>query len=124
MPEQIIKKKRKSDRTIAYFSMEIGINAKIPTYSGGLGVLAGDTIRSCADLNVPMVAVTLLYKKGYFSQKLDNNGNQQESPSEWSPKELLTLYPEKVEITIGKRRVLIQAWGYDVLGVSGYFVPI
>lgn len=63
-------------RRIAYFSMEIGIDSRIPTYSGGLGVLAGDTIRSCADLKVPMVAVSLLYKKGYFNQRLDRQGNQ------------------------------------------------
>lgn len=62
------------NKKIAYFSMEMGIDSKIPTYSGGLGVLAADTIRSCADLKVPIVAVTLLYKKGYFQQKIDSLG--------------------------------------------------
>ena len=52
-------------RTVAYFSMEIAIDTALPTYSGGLGVLAGDTIKAAADLGVPMVAITLLYKKGY-----------------------------------------------------------
>ena len=61
----------RAERSIAYFSMEIGLNEKIQTYSGGLGVLAGDTIRSAADLKVPMVAITLLYRKGYFRQRLD-----------------------------------------------------
>jgi len=56
--------------------MEIGIDSSIPTYSGGLGILAGDTIKSCADLKVPLVAVTLLYEKGYFNQKIDAQGNQ------------------------------------------------
>jgi len=56
---------------IAYFSMEIGIQNDIPTYSGGLGVLAGDTIRSSADLKLPMVAVSIISKKGYFRQELD-----------------------------------------------------
>ena len=65
-----VPKIRKQEKRIAYFSMEIGIDSKIPTYSGGLGILAGDTIKSCADLNVPLVAVTLLYRKGYFYQKL------------------------------------------------------
>ena len=69
---------------IAYFSMEIGIDEHIPTYSGGLGVLAGDTIKSCADLNVPLVGVTLLSEKGYFYQKLDKNGNQRELPINFS----------------------------------------
>lgn len=53
-------------RTIAYFSMEIGFDPAMPTYSCGLGVLADDTIRSAADFQVPMVAVTLLHRKGYF----------------------------------------------------------
>jgi len=104
--------------------MEVGVNPNMPTYSGGLGVLAGGTIRSCADLNVPMVAVTLLYKKGYFTQKLDASGNQQESPSDWNPRDFLKLLPEKVEVTIEKRKVAIQAWEYQEKGVSGYFVPI
>jgi len=61
-------------RTIAYFSMEIGLVTEMPTYSGGLGVLAGDTVRAAADLKVPMVAVTLLHRKGYFYQRLDGAG--------------------------------------------------
>ncbi len=61
---------------IAYFSMEIGLSSEIPTYAGGLGVLAGDTIRSAADLNIPLVAVTLVSNKGYFRQILDPFGNQ------------------------------------------------
>ena len=64
------------DLHVAYFSMEIGMNEKIPTYSGGLGVLAGDTLRSMADLKVPVIATTLIYRKGYFKQKIDSNGNQ------------------------------------------------
>jgi starch phosphorylase len=70
-------------RTIAYFSMEIGLDPEMPTYSGGLGILAGDTIRSAADLKVPMVAVTLLYRKGYFYQRLDETGWQREEPVQW-----------------------------------------
>lgn len=62
------------ENQIAYFSMEIALAAEIPTYSGGLGVLAGDTVRSGADLKVPMLAVTLLYRKGYFRQRLDASG--------------------------------------------------
>jgi starch phosphorylase len=70
------------DRTIAYFSMEIALDPAMPTYSGGLGVLAGDTVRSAADLKVPMVAITLLHRKGYFRQKLDASGWQVEEPAE------------------------------------------
>jgi len=63
---------------VAYFSMEIGLEPLIPTYSGGLGALAGDSLRSAADLGVPMVGVTLVHRKGYFRQQLDARGNQLE----------------------------------------------
>ncbi|MCK4809921.1 MAG: alpha-glucan family phosphorylase [Candidatus Omnitrophica bacterium] len=116
-----IQKKR---RSIAYFSMEIGIHPKIRTYSGGLGILAGDTVKSCADLNVPLVAVSLLYKKGYFYQKLDEQGMQVELPYEWNPKKLLKLFKKKVTVTIENRTVFIQAWEYDVFGITGYRVPV
>jgi glycogen phosphorylase len=122
MEKQIAQESK--NRKIAYFSMEIGIDSKIPTYSGGLGVLAADTLRSCADLSVPTVAVTLLYKKGYFRQKIDTQGNQQESPDEWNPSDFLKLLPNKVSVTIEGRTVFIQAWEYQVKGVSGSSVPI
>ena len=78
-----------TERTVAYFSMEIALEAGLPTYSGGLGVLAGDTIRSAADLKVPMVAVTLLHRKGYFYQRLDASGWQTEEPAEWVVEDFL-----------------------------------
>jgi starch phosphorylase len=118
------KLKESNNRKIAYFSMEIGIDSRIHTYSGGLGILAADTIRSSADLNVPMVAVTLLYKKGYFRQKIDTQGNQQELTDEWNPKEFLQLLPNKVRVTIENKDVFIQAWEYRVLGISGHSIPI
>jgi len=115
---------QKQNRKIAYFSMEIGIDSKIHTYSGGLGILAADTIRSSADLNVPMVAVTLLYKKGYFLQKIDTQGNQQELPDEWNPKEFLQPLPNKIKLTIENKDVSMQAWEYRVRGVVGYQIPV
>lgn len=115
---------RKKEKRIAYFSMEIGIDPKIPTYSGGLGILAGDTIKSCADLRVPLVGVTLLYRKGYFYQKLDEQGQQQELPYEWNPFDFLKLLPKKTTVNIENRNVLVQAWRYIVTGVTGYCVPI
>lgn len=69
---------------VAYFSMEVALEAGMPTYSGGLGVLAGDMVRAAADLKVPMVAVTLLYRKGYFYQRLDPSGWQSEEPIDWA----------------------------------------
>ncbi|PIP20354.1 MAG: alpha-glucan phosphorylase [Candidatus Omnitrophica bacterium CG23_combo_of_CG06-09_8_20_14_all_40_11] len=130
-PEKFLRQKHtsasiedKKAKRIAYFSMEIGIDSSIPTYSGGLGILAGDAIKSCADLKVPMVAVTILYEKGYFEQKLDTQGNQQELPLEWNPKDVLKPLPNKVSVQIENRTVAIQAWQYDVKGISGHTVPI
>lgn len=109
---------------IAYFSMEIGIDENIPTYSGGLGILAGDTIRSCADLNVPTVGVTLLSRNGYFYQKIDENGNQIELPIEFNVSNFLKLLPTTTNVKIENRDVKICAWYYQVKGVGGYIIPI
>lgn len=114
----------KKERRVAYFSMEIGLDPKVPTYSGGLGILAGDTIKSCADLNVPIVGVSLLYKRGYFYQKLDANGQQTELPTEWNPADFLKLLQPKITVKIEGRSVQVQAWQYRVPGVGGYYVPV
>src|SRR4051812_29394139 len=110
--------------TIAYFSMEICLDQGIPTYSGGLGVLAGDTLRSAADLSLPMVGVTLLHRKGYFRQQLDDQGNQSEGPVEWKPEEALTELPERTSVSIEGREVHVRAWRYTVKGVTGHEVPV
>ena len=109
---------------IAYFSMEIGIRNDIPTYSGGLGVLAGDTIRTSADLKLPMVAVTILTKKGYFIQELDEHGKQTEYPVSWDPSRSMTLLPARITLQIEGRDVLVQAWEYNVESLTGGCVPI
>lgn len=109
---------------IAYFSMEIGIQNDIPTYSGGLGILAGDTIKTGADLKLPMVAVTLISKKGYFRQELNKNGRQTEQPVIWDPSQYMALLPIKVVVQIEGRDVLIQAWQYNVGSLTGGCIPI
>ena len=110
--------------TIAYFSMEIALEPAMPTYSGGLGMLAGDTIRSAADLKVPMVAVTLLHRKGYFSQKLDQSGWQTETPADWIVDKFCQEQPARAQITIEGRTVHLRAWQYTVKGVSDHEVPV
>jgi len=112
------------ERKVAYFSMEVGLRPEIPTYSGGLGILAGDTLKSFADLNVPAVGVTLLYTRGYFHQEIDADGNQVEVPVEWNPADFMTLLTDKVAIEIEGRTVLIQAWLYAVQGIGGFSVPV
>ncbi len=104
---------------IAYFSMEIGLSDDIPSYSGGLGILAGDTVKSAADLNLPFVAVTLISRKGYFRQEVDSKGNQTESPVVWDPSVFMTAAPERVNITLENRSVHIRAWIYLVKSLRG-----
>src|SRR5437588_10291943 len=95
---------------VAYFSMGIAVDKAIPTYSGGLGVLAGDTLRSAADLSVPMVGVTLLHRKGYFEQHLDRAGNQTEQPAAWRPEEQLEPVDLRTTVSIEGRTVHLRAW--------------
>ncbi|MDD3581383.1 MAG: alpha-glucan family phosphorylase [Desulfobacca sp.] len=110
--------------TVAYFSMEIGVEPEIPTYSGGLGILAGDTLRSAADLGVPMLGITLLHRKGYFRQHLDALGNQTESAELWNPEDMLEPLAPTVTITIEGRPVQVRAWRYQIQGYSGHTVPV
>jgi starch phosphorylase len=111
-------------RFIAYFSMEIALENSMPSYSGGLGVLAGDTIRAAADLRLPMVAVSLLYRKGYFTQRLAEDGSQTEEPVEWRVEDFLAEEAARATVTIENRRVELQCWRYSARGVHGFEVPV
>jgi starch phosphorylase len=110
--------------TIAYFSMEMALDSQIPTYSGGLGVLAGDTLHSAADLGVPMVGVTLLHRKGYFFQRLDDQGRQLEESVAWAVDDFLELTEGVCQVEIEGRRVAVRAWQYQIKGVAGREVPV
>ncbi|MBX3316555.1 MAG: alpha-glucan family phosphorylase [Phycisphaeraceae bacterium] len=110
--------------TIAYFSMEIGLRTDVPTYSGGLGILAGDSIRAAADLGLPMCAVTLLYRKGYFTQKLDEHGRQTEVPTEWSPESVLQPMEPRISVPVEGRNVFVRAFCMHIHGVGGHRVPV
>ncbi len=115
MPEQ---------RRVAYFSMEIALEAGMPTFSGGLGILAGDTVRSAADLNVPMVAMTLLHRKGYFYQRLDASGSQREEPVEWIVDDFLEETSARASVVLEDRTVHLRSWKYEVVGIGGFKVPV
>jgi starch phosphorylase len=110
--------------TVAYFSMEVGLEPAIPTYSGGLGILAGDTMRSAADLGVSMVGVTLLHRKGYFRQHLNSRGHQSETQDSWNPEDILEPMEPKATVAIEGRQVQVRAWRYEVRGLSGHRVPV
>jgi starch phosphorylase len=109
---------------VAYFSMEIGVKSDVPTYSGGLGVLAGDVIRSSADLRIPLVAVTLVSKKGYVKQKITPDGRQLEYPEEWEPEKFMRLLPATVTVGVGGRDVKVGVWVYDQESLTGGIVPV
>ncbi|MCF6355712.1 MAG: alpha-glucan family phosphorylase [Candidatus Polarisedimenticolaceae bacterium] len=109
---------------IAYFSMEIALQNEIPTYSGGLGVLAGDTMRSATDLELPVVAVTLVSRAGYFRQKIDAEGRQQEEPMQWQPADHAVPLNAKIAVTIEHRTVWISAWLYTLEGHMNGRQPI
>ena len=108
---------------IAYFSMEIALRSEIPTYSGGLGVLAGDTMRSAADLDLPLIGVTLVSRAGYFQQEI-TGGRQVERPQLWQPEKWAQRLPAKVALEVGEREVWIAAWLYEVRGHRGGAAPV
>ncbi|MDH5257026.1 MAG: alpha-glucan family phosphorylase [Gammaproteobacteria bacterium] len=114
----------KNDISIAYFSMEIALESAIPTYSGGLGVLAGDTLRSAADTGIAMAGITLLSRDGYFRQRLDSNGWQSEEPVHWPVSDYLLPTGIQTIIELEDRQVTIRVWRYDIKGNSGHIVPV
>ncbi len=109
---------------IAYFTMEIGLEKSVPTYAGGLGILAGDMVRAAADLELPMVAMTLLHRKGYFRQKIDAFGGQTEESIPWPVSGLLLEMVPRCTVEIEERTIHLRAWKYEVRGVNDYVVPV
>jgi starch phosphorylase len=124
VPVAVVAGQAETTQRIAYFSMEVGVDSRMPTYSGGLGILAGDTLKSCADLKIPVVAVSLLYGKGYFEQKLDAWGNQHELPVVWDPARFVRPLPVTVRVPIENRAVVVRACQYDITGATGHVVPL
>ena len=112
------------DPIVAYFSMEIALEPAFPTYSGGLGILAGDMLRAAADLGAPMVGISLVHRLGNFRQHLDGSGRQTESPDPWSPEDVLEPVASTVSLTIQGREVRVRAWRYTITGVGGSTVPV
>ena len=109
---------------IAYFSAEIGISSNLPTYSGGLGVLAGDHIKSAADLKINMVAISLLYKEGYFKQIIDQEGKQREVYPKFVPEPILSELSHIFSINLNGKEIFIKACVYNHQSINGFTVPI
>jgi starch phosphorylase len=114
----------KTQTPVAYFSMEIAILPEMNTYSGGLGVLAGDTLRAAADLSVPVVAVTLAHRRGYFRQLLSSDGVQTEEEQPWDVAAYTEEVPVSAMVEIDGRTVHVRALCHEVRGVTGHVVPI
>jgi starch phosphorylase len=111
-----IDKDLKDSTQIAYISMEIAVDSSIPTYSGGLGVLSGDTVRSAADLELPMVGICLCYSSGYFYQFFNEHGEQKEKEIEWNFFYEFEKVAEPIKIKIENKEVLVSAWLYRFIG--------
>jgi starch phosphorylase len=112
------------DERVAYFSMEIALAPPIPTYAGGLGMLAGDTLRAAADLEIPVVGVTLVSRAGYFRQQIDAHGQQTESPDTWDPARWATRLPAAVAVAIEGREVWLSSWLFVMEGRTGFRQPV
>lgn len=109
---------------IAYFSMEIAIRPEMHTYAGGLGVLAGDTVRSCADLEIPVVFVTLASRAGHFRQQFDPDARQTEQPDRWDPAQWCVQLNAMVALEIEHRLVWVRPWLHVYTSPHGYPIPI
>ena len=109
---------------VAYFSMEIALRSEIPTYAGGLGILAGDTVRSAADMGLPLVAVSLVSREGYFAQEIDTHGRQIEHAELWHPEQWARLLDAKVAVPIEGRVVWVGAWLYVLESHMGGRQPV
>jgi glycogen phosphorylase len=109
---------------VAYFSMEVALENEIPSYAGGLGVLAGDILRSAADLGLPMIGVTLLHRRGHFFQRFNDEGRQHEDPVAWSPDDWLKPAEGTCKVEIEGREVTLRAWWYSITGFSGRVAPV
>ena len=112
------------DTKVAYISMEIALDSSIPTYSGGLGVLSGDTVRSAADLEIPMVGLCLCYSSGYFYQLFNEDGEQKEKEIEWNFFYEFELCGPPITMKIEDKEIKVSAWLYRVIGQSGHVIPI
>ena len=109
---------------VAYFSMEIALRPEIPTYAGGLGVLAGDLMRSAADLDLSMVGVTLVSRRGYFRQEITAQGEQIEKPDDWDPSRFATHLSTSVCVRMAGRDLWIDAWLVTVESPYGTGTPV
>ena len=109
---------------VAYFSMEVAIKSDMSTYSGGLGVLAGDTLKTIADFKYLALGITLLHEKGYVGQSLDSSGKQISNSETWNKEKYLKKLPFTIEVPLSDHNVVCAVWQYDLVGQFGGVVPV
>ena len=117
-------KDEKKNQEIAYFSMEIALESILPIYSGGLGILAGDALRSAADMGIPMIAVTLVYDAGYFYQQIGPNGEQIEKEMKWDFSDDFERLEQQVILELQDKSIKVEAWKYEIIGRNGHKIPV
>lgn len=110
--------------SVAYFSMEFGLHSDVPTYAGGLGMLAGDILRSCADLEIPAVGISLAYHQGFTNQIINPDGSQDFELTGWNKSDYLQELPEKIKVKIEGRDVYVKTWKYEINGLHGFTIPV
>ncbi|MFX1242147.1 MAG: alpha-glucan family phosphorylase [Promethearchaeota archaeon] len=117
-------KDEEKNQEIAYFSMEIALESSLPIYSGGLGILAGDALRSAADMGIPMIAVTLVYDAGYFYQQIGPNGEQIEKEMKWDFSDDFERLEQQVILELQDKSIKVEAWKYELIGRNGHKIPV
>ncbi|MEI6532799.1 MAG: alpha-glucan family phosphorylase [Candidatus Roizmanbacteria bacterium] len=115
---------KKSPVKVAYFSMEFMLRTHIPTYAGGLGMLAGDLLRSCADMNVPAVGITLVYAGSTFNQVFLPDGTQSYQEIDYRKNDQFVKMPHEIKIIIDGQDVIVDCWRYDIVGYNEFVVPV
>jgi starch phosphorylase len=108
----------------AYFSMEFGLHSDVPTYAGGLGMLAGDILRSCADLEIPAAGISLAYHQGFTNQIINPDGSQDFETTSWEKSEYMQELSERIKVKIEDRDIFVKAWKYEINGLHGFSVPV
>lgn len=104
--------------------MEMMLRTHIPTYAGGLGILAGDLLRSAADMHIPAVGVTLVYRGSSFVQELKPDGTQEYTALEWRKSDQFTKMPHRITINLCGEEVVVGCWRFDIVGYTGFEVPV
>ena len=116
--------KSETEKKIFYFSAEIGLSSSIPTYSGGLGVLAGDHVKAAADKEIPIVGITLLYRHGQGIQRIDKTGDQRERWNSFNPNGILKNENCDFNLEIDGKSVIVKIWSKEVIGVKGNITKV